>query len=148
MFLEHLGTLFVETPIQRNLEDPGFNKLKAACISDLSRILQGGSGLELQLPEWINQNAPVSKGCKVSPGGQQSLKELCESQGWSDPREFTIDPVNSPACAIHWRVMGYLFPFLEDDMIDHLGHIGFDPEEPGDRATARNNVTPKSRSKH
>ena len=44
----------------------------------------------------------------------QSLTSMCQIQGYEVPEVFSIEPANSPAVLLHWRVLLVVFACLND----------------------------------
>ena len=53
----------------------------------------------------------------------RALTAMCEIQGYEVLKEFNIEPANSPAVLLHWRVLLVVFACLNDpdrqELIDH-----------------------------
>ncbi len=56
------------------------------------------------------------------PSTDEAMNELGRIAGWPAVTRYALQPLNSPACLIYWRVMGYLLSCLSDQERDVMHH--------------------------
>lgn len=97
----HLPHLFWDVPVSQ------FDRVHSQRLKALHRLAQwiiGDRDLE-KLVFWANTNLKFPHNVLISPLVQNAMEHLCKLAGWKIPPKFYINPLNSPASLLHWRVI-------------------------------------------
>jgi len=80
-------------------------------------IVGSADSLEI-LVERVNSTSTLVS--ELGPEKRPEFEALCEYKGWSVPVLFSLTPVNSPACLIHWRCLVILLKLLSTRQYQEL----------------------------
>ena len=89
---------------------------RASLLRAIAMAILGPQGTLSQLVDLVNGigvPAPVPGDHLTS--SHWAMVEVCRHQKWTVPKAFSLNPLNSPAAMIHWRVQSILTGLLPED---------------------------------
>ncbi|XP_050414738.1 uncharacterized protein LOC126828793 isoform X4 [Patella vulgata] len=64
------------------------------------------------LKEKVNKSGKMTSTLKPQSTDVRVMTNLCKFAGWTVPKEFNLNPMNSCACLIHWRSIGLILNWM------------------------------------
>ncbi|MES9882213.1 MAG: TatD family hydrolase [Sedimenticola sp.] len=136
---DHVPAVFHDDATEDMLSSFRFQNRRLVGLETLSEMIIGPGANPVKLLRFANRNLILESDTTISDRTRRAMDRLCETAGWPIPRFYTIEPMNSPACLIYWRVMTFLMSRL----------TGSEPDEMyrrfGASWTTRSRLTKKTR---
>ncbi|MES9881149.1 MAG: TatD family hydrolase, partial [Sedimenticola sp.] len=104
----HIPGLFHDAESPQMLENPKFHNRRLLGLRTLAKFVIGEEGTVQSLVNFVNHNLLLDPLLTVTASTHDAMDRLCDVAGWERPGSYTLGSLNSPACLIHWRVMGFL----------------------------------------
>ncbi|XP_071100930.1 uncharacterized protein [Haliotis cracherodii] len=113
----HLPIYFEERiqPLTKEVVEDRMRALN--CLSGM--ILGPGSTLK-ELQHHLNTSRRIPADSTVTQEASENLRRMCRSQGWRVPAQFQLQPMNSLACLVHWRVLVALLVDLDRHQLNQF----------------------------
>ncbi|CAG2253506.1 Peflin,Programmed cell death protein 6,Sorcin [Mytilus edulis] len=105
-FSNHLPWIFRDEKWSSNIAGCG------AAIHQLVIWILGARSTPDELVTMLNESGLMPKNVEINQKGFCTLKKLCEEQDWPLLETFTLQPINSPACLVHWRALLLLLIYV------------------------------------
>ena len=89
---------------------------RASLLRAIAMAILGPQGTLSQLVDLVNgTGVPVPVPGDHLTSSHWAMVEVCRHQKWTVPKAFNLNPLNSPAAMIHWRVQSILMGLLPED---------------------------------
>lgn len=89
---------------------------RASLLRAIAMAILGPQGTLSQLVDLVNGiGVPVPVPGDNLTSSHWAMVEVCRHQKWTVPKAFSLNPLNSPAAMIHWRVQSILMGLLPED---------------------------------
>lgn len=72
------------------------------------------------LVDTLNKYHLIEEGWEITAIQERAMREMCHALSWNIPQTFNLQPVNSPACLIHWRILMALLQNLSPNSREDL----------------------------
>ncbi|XP_071143858.1 uncharacterized protein [Mytilus edulis] len=105
-FSNHLPWIFRDEKWSSNIAGCG------AAIHQLVIWILGARSTPDALVTMLNESGLMPKNVEINQKDFCTLKKLCEEQDWPVLETFTLQPINSPACLVHWRALLLLLIYI------------------------------------
>ena len=117
----HLSPLFTDVLTTEQMASTEFHRRRLDVVKDLARwVLNRRDATPHQLVGNLRQRLFFSSMSEVPRDTEPGLKKLCEFAGWRVPKRFCLQPINSPACVMYWRVALNMLRLLPADKLEPL----------------------------
>ena len=100
--------------------DTGLSNRRYAALSILAKALNGPSAQVEDLAATLNRFKLIGDLWEIQTNRERAMREMCSVMSWSSPEVFSLNPVNSPACLIHWRALTALLQNLSPNVREDL----------------------------
>ena len=111
----HLPVEFSIYSTEDEPEEEFYDICRLAGLKFLARTILGKNSTLRDLMNFTNKNWNAPGSINVTPEIEDAIRRVHELIGSSRQRSFSLSPVNSPACLIHWRVLVFLFNHLTEE---------------------------------
>ncbi|XP_063408019.1 serine/arginine repetitive matrix protein 2-like [Mytilus trossulus] len=105
-FSNHLPWIFRDEKWSSNIAGCG------AAIHQLVIWILGARSTPEELVTMLNESGLMPKNVEMNQKDYCTLKKLCEEQDWPVLETYTLQPINSPACLVHWRALLLLLIYV------------------------------------
>ena len=95
------------------------NRIYAA-LSILAKSLNGPIARVEDLVELLNNFQLIGEAWEIQANQEEVMTVMCRVMNWPLPESFSLTPVNSPACLIHWRALTALLQNLSPNVREDL----------------------------
>ncbi|MEW8562001.1 MAG: hypothetical protein AB2541_07840 [Candidatus Thiodiazotropha sp.] len=68
----------------------------------------------------LNQFHLIEQSWEITAVQERAMHVMCDTFQWNQPPKFSLQPVNSPACLIHWRSLMGLLQLLSPEVLEQL----------------------------
>ena len=111
MYASHLSAIFRDFETPELLRDVDFKERRLEGLQIVSELGMGpGKDIDAAVT-FVNEYADLVPS-NVTPESAAAMSALCEHSSWPVPNSFSVAPLNSPACLIHWRPLAFLMDQL------------------------------------
>jgi TatD DNase family protein len=101
-------------------------------------VVRRGASIQ-DLVEWVNRTHRVPESAVVQFSDRAIFRRTSRREGWDLPEEFTLIPMNSPACLLHFKVLCGLLKELRPEQRRRLFREelrGFELDHPAGKPMA------------
>ena len=133
--LKEHATLHFPTVLRENtnleFEESELQNLRHRSLETLVQYVLGPNGTLPDLVKYLNEQEtlPDTNLTVISPHCLQRMISLSHHKKWKIPEIFSLNPVNSPACLLHWRILLILLRKLTDQERESFQQFGSTPQQ-------------------
>ena len=111
VYASHLPAIFKDFETPELLRDVGFQERRLEGLQRLSELVMGpGKDIDAAV-QFVNTYADLVSS-NITTESAAAMIALCEHSSWPVPNSFSVAPLNSPACLLHWRPLAFLMDQL------------------------------------
>ena len=99
-----------------------------AALSFLAKALNGPTARVEDLVALLNNVELIGELWEIQENQDTAMRVMCRVMNWPLPEAFSLTPVNSPACLIHWRALTALLQNLSAGVIEDLQRTFSEPQ--------------------
>ncbi|MCW4342764.1 MAG: TatD family hydrolase [Candidatus Thiodiazotropha endolucinida] len=99
--------------------DSDLSARRFSALSILAKAIHGSQAKISDLVDTVNRYSLLSEG-EILDNQVKAMEEMCHALDWEIPTAFSLQPLNSPACLIHWKVLSALLQNLAPHVRESL----------------------------